>query len=329
MSGLSHFTHYLSLRHTKGKLDALTASNRMSKQFLRFCWQEQTARGSRSIFEPYINCAPLSIINSLIYALISSWVRLSASNRVWFPCFDCELSLATCGRWLWHKWVSVSGHDSGGGSAASDWVACVNLPVSWGWRVWGYRRDYPPRRDRWHWHSARWQCYWVQSPQMGKEHWTSCRWPVQCRGESFSRNKGCGKQLAYRQAENMALRDPERERERAMRGLQLTQPKLGQRKTENQHSLKLQHANISPWQWVERVENTKEVVGRWKKNPDWSQRIWICCLDVSANRRSQTTTSLHVCISRVRGRTEMRKKTMQLREKPLVYPRYPKRQTLC
>lgn len=28
------------------------------------------------------------------------------------------------------------------------------------------------------------------------------------------------------------------------------------------------------------------------------------------------------------GPTEMRKKTMQLREKPLVYPRYPERQTL-
>lgn len=38
--------------------------------------------------------------------------------------------------------------------------------------------------------------------------------------------------------------------------------------------------------------------------------------------------SLHVCSHTGRVRTEMRKNTMQLREKPLVYPRYPRRQTL-
>jgi len=44
------------------------------------------------------------------------------------------------------------------------------------------------------------------------------------------------------------MRERERERERESNdGLQLTQPKLGQRKTENQHSLELQHANIRPW----------------------------------------------------------------------------------
>lgn len=48
----------------------------------------------------------------------------------------------------------------------------------------------------------------------------------------------------------MAVKEPEKEREgrRAMRGLQLTQPKLGQRKTENQHSLEPQRANIRLWQ---------------------------------------------------------------------------------
>lgn len=245
MSGLSQFPHYLSLWPTKGRLDDLTVSYRMPKQFLFFCWQEQTAQRSLSISEPRINCRLLSIINSLIKDLISSWVQQSASNQVWFPCLDCELSLATC--WRWHKWVSVSGHGSGGGFAVSDWVTCVDLLVSWGWPFWECRRDQSPHQDRWHWHSAHWQCCWMRSPQMDKGYWTSCRWPVQCRREALSRDKGCGTQLAYRRAENMAQREPEKEREREMRGLQLTQPKLGQRKTENQHSLEPQRANISPW----------------------------------------------------------------------------------
>lgn len=196
-------------------------------------------------------------------------------------------------------------------------LTCVNLLVSWGWPFWEYRQDQSPHQDPWHWHSAQWQCHWKKSPQTDKGDWTSCRWPVQCRGEALSRNKGCRTQLSYRQAENMALREPEKEGERALRGLQLTQPKLGQGKTENQHSLEPQRANIGPWQWVERVGNTKEVVGRWKNKS--------CYRPMHLN---MMPWCLHVCIPRVRWLTEMRKKTMQLREKPLVYPRYPKTQTL-
>lgn len=137
MSGLSHFTHYLSLWLTKGKLDDLTASNRMPKQSLFSCWQEQTAQGLLSIFEPCIYHRLLFIINSLIKALISSWVQLSASNQVWFTCSDRELSLATCWRRLWHKWASC------------------RWPWQW-WRILQFQTD---------WHA--WTYLWVEVGHFG------------------------------------------------------------------------------------------------------------------------------------------------------------------
>lgn len=42
-----------------------------------------------------------------------------------------------------------------------------------------------------------------------------------------------------------------------------------------------------------------------------------------ARNNKHDIQSIHTLTPRVRGLTEMRKKTMQLREKPLVYPRYP------
>lgn len=119
MSGLSHFIHYPSLWPTKGKLDDLAVSNRMPKQFLFLCWQEQTAQGSPSIFEPCINRRLLS--NSLIKALISSWVLQT----------KCDFHACIVNRHWQHAEddydISVSGHGSGGGFAVSDceWVTCV------------------------------------------------------------------------------------------------------------------------------------------------------------------------------------------------------------
>lgn len=158
---------------------------------------------------------------------------------------------------------------------------------------------------------------------MDKGHWTSCRWPVQCRGEALKHKQRLWDTVSIQTGRKIWLRKPEKERGSDTWITAHTAKKLGQRKTENQHSLKPQHANISPWQWVERVGNTKEVVGRWKKScyrmiPVHLNMLPWCCCQQTGNKKQDMMCSLHVCSPRVRWLTEMRKKTMQLREKPLV-----------
>lgn len=123
MSSHSHFIHYPSLWSTKGKLDELTVSTECQSKLYSSAGTDSS--GVTVSFWTFIIHRLMSTINSLIKAPISSWVQLSASNQVRFPCLHCELSLATCWRWLKHKLVAVSGHGSGGGFALSDWVTCV------------------------------------------------------------------------------------------------------------------------------------------------------------------------------------------------------------
>lgn len=107
-----------------------------------------------------------------------------------------------------------------------------------------------------------------------------------------------------------------------MHGLQLTQPKLGQ----NQHSLELQHTVQTLVNWNGQRE--KGILKSWWKGKITCYTLISVYLNTSCRQETtgRTWYRLNVWRVRSRGRTETRKKTMQLSEKPLVYPRYPETQ---
>lgn len=97
---------------------------------------------------------------------------------------------------------------------------------------------------------------------MDKGRWTSCRSPGQ-RGYIKEEKKKVVGNSQRANSEDKYASEREREREGAHMDYSSHRQKVGQRKTVK-HSLALQHANMHLWQWAETVENTKEVVGRWK-----------------------------------------------------------------
>ncbi len=65
-----------------------------------------------------------------------------------------------------------------------------------------------------------------------------------------------------------------------------------------------------------------------KKQTDPRASEYVVLMFLPTEKKQEARQQLIYVKPRVRKHTAMRKKTMQVREKPLVYPRYPIGQTL-